>query len=1278
MKRILFLSISGELGGAERSLLNLMTTLHQADPSAERYLIAATDGPLLAEARKLGVQTELVPLPRQILEMGDSLFAGKNPIAAGFALGVAGMQALPLQHRYVNRLRRIVAEIEPSIIHSNGFKTHILTWLLGMHQVPVVWHMRDFISHRPLVPRLLSLAASRVSVIIGISDAVARDVRNALPKVPVQRIYNGIDLGNFVPGDGDGYVLDEMANMPPAPPGVVRVGIIAAYAKWKGQDIFLKAAALVKRSVNVPVRFYIIGGPIYKTRGSQFSQNDLRAIAEQLGLHADVGFIGFQKQTAPLYRALDIVVHASTQPEPFGLTIAEAMACGRPTIVSDAGGAAELFTDGHDALGFQPGNAESLADRMRRLLVSPQLRLALARNARETAVQQYDRQRVGREVNELFDKILAAAIVPRKKRSVVRPRAADLPGGGLRLLFISPVGEMGGGERNLLDILTELRTQRPDAQLHLMTFAEGAFPEAARRLGIDVEVQPIPDSLATIGDSAMRSYGRFIAMCRLSLWTLRVLPTLLRFSNLLKHRIRQIAPNVIHTNGLKTHLIMRLVGTGKTPIVWHMHDFTGSRPMVPYLLRLTSSRASAVLAISDAVAQDTKRVLPNLPVHRVYNGIDLAGFSPGAGSPHHLDELAGLPPAAPGTLRVGMIATYARWKGQDVFLKAAAEILQQRRDVRFYIIGGPIYKTRGSQYTQDELRAIAQQLGISERVGFIGFQRQTAPMYRSLDVVVHASTHPEPFGLTIAESMACGRPTIVSAAGGAAELFTDGIDAIGFNADRKGRSLAEAITMLLCDASLRERLGQAARLTAVKRYSRERQAGEVFSVLSGLMASPSSVGSPAPVEAMPRPRVAAPDAVAHVTYISPIGDLGGAERNLLDIMAVLRERQPEMKLSLVAFDEGAFPEAARQLGVDVRILKMPDKLAALGDAALARINKATAITIALRHLLPATPTLLRFARELRTVIRDLDPTIVHTSGIKSHLLARLARLHDRPVAWLVQDFIGMRPLTPKLLRWAAGNCSGAVAISGAVSQDLHDFSPTLPVHVIYSAINTDYFVPAGATPRLDLDALAGMPPAPPGTLRIGLVATFARWKGQDVFLEAAARLLKQAPTAQVRFFIIGGPIYKTLNSQFSVEELRGLAAQLGVSDHVGFVPFQHDVAQVFAALDVMVHASIEPEPFGRTIVEGMAAGCAVVVAQSGGAAELFTHRHDAFGVTPNNVQALATALHTIVFEPGLRTRLGEEARRSAVTRFSRKRLAGELLTFYRETIRYWRDEAGNS
>jgi glycosyltransferase involved in cell wall biosynthesis len=180
-------------------------------------------------------------------------------------------------------------------------------------------------------------------------------------------------------------------------------------------------------------------------------------------------------------------------------------------------------------------------------------------------------------------------------------------------------------------------------------------------------------------------------------------------------------------------------------------------------------------------------------------------------------------------VRVGLVATFARWKGHEVFLKAAAQVPDDR-PCRFYIVGGPIYRSAGSQYTVEELKARAEALKLSGRVGFTGHMANPVAALRALDVVVHASTRPEPFGRVIVEGMACGRAVIAMTDGGAAELFQDGVNALGCRPN-KPQELAQAMDRLISDPSLRERLSQAGRETALTRFNRSRLAGEWLPLL---------------------------------------------------------------------------------------------------------------------------------------------------------------------------------------------------------------------------------------------------------------------------------------------------------------------------------------------------------------------------------------------------------------------------------------------------------------
>jgi glycosyltransferase involved in cell wall biosynthesis len=398
--KIVYLNPSGQMGGAERSLLDFMASLRAAEPDLELELIAGADGAFLDRARALGVKACALPYPRALARLGDAAAGGSG--GKSRLLGTLGRASLstPSIALYTARLRRALAAAAPDLIHTNGFKMHVLGAWAAPRGVPVLWHVHDYVSSRPLMARLMRAQADRCAVALANSLSVAEDVRTICgPKLKVFTIHNAVDLGHFSP-DGPALDLDRLAGLMPPKRVVVRIGLIATMAQWKGHEVFLRALKML--SGDPPVRGYVIGGALYETEGSQRDLAQLRARADALGLDGCVGFTGFVDDAAAAMRALDVVVHASTEPEPFGLVIAEAMACGRAVVVSRGGGAAEIVTPGEDALVHEAGCAPALAQRMGELARDPSLRAALGRRAAHSARRRFARERLAKELMPIY------------------------------------------------------------------------------------------------------------------------------------------------------------------------------------------------------------------------------------------------------------------------------------------------------------------------------------------------------------------------------------------------------------------------------------------------------------------------------------------------------------------------------------------------------------------------------------------------------------------------------------------------------------------------------------------------------------------------------------------------------------------------------------------------------------------------------------------------------------------------------------------------------------
>jgi glycosyltransferase involved in cell wall biosynthesis len=399
-----------------------------------------------------------------------------------------------------------------------------------------------------------------------------------------------------------------------------------------------------------------------------------------------------------------------------------------------------------------------------------------------------------------------------------------------------------------------------------------------------------------------------------------------------------------------------------------------------------------------------------------------------------------------------------------------------------------------------------------------------------------------------------------------------------------------------------------------------------------------------------------------VLFLNPAGGLGGAERCLLDLAASLRAHGGEsgIEVGLIAGRDGPMLREAEALGVHVVRLLLSDRLAAVGDSTLLA-HGARSLPAFGRHAADAALDAADYVRQLRVAVRQFSPSVVHSNGIKMHLLAAAAFVRA-PLLWHIRDFIGERPMVSRALSACAWRADAGIAISNAVAEDTRRLMPRLPLSVIHDAIDTDVFCPVG--PVSDLDALAQSDPAPTGTVRIGLIATYARWKGHEVFLQAARLVKARLSIPEIQFYVIGGPIYDTAGSEYSQEELRELAARLSSESCIRFVPFQERIEEVHRALDIVVHASTRREPFGRTIAEAMATGKAVVASKGSGAAELCVDTVDAVCVA-SKADALADALCMLITDGPRRRGLGSAARSAAVDRFSRARLAKQVLSVYR-------------
>jgi glycosyltransferase involved in cell wall biosynthesis len=375
-----------------------------------------------------------------------------------------------------------------------------------------------------------------------------------------------------------------------------------------------------------------------------------------------------------------------------------------------------------------------------------------------------------------------------------------------------------------------------------------------------------------------------------------------------------------------------------------------------------------------------------------------------------------------------------------------------------------------------------------------------------------------------------------------------------------------------------------------------------------------------------------------VLFLDHSAQLSGAEIGLLRLLAHL----DGVDATVVVFEHGPLVEELHRAGIDLRVVAMPERARALrrDDVRPGRVP-AAAVT-------GTASQVLRVARTLHRV----KPDLVHAYSLKAGVVALAAtRLVRVPLVWHFHDRIDSGYLPRSALRSVRVLASRFPAAVVANSQST---MATLPPPRARSQARIVLPCPYDPPPRIHERRASG-------ELRVGMLGRISEWKGQHVALEAFARAF---PTGGGTLTVIGAPLF---GEEAYRDSLLALSKRLGVDDRVCFAGYVHPVEPVLADLDVLVHASVIPEPFGQVVVEGLAAGLAVVASRAGGPAEIITDGENGLLVAPGDVDALAGALRGLAASPELRRRLGDSGRRRAED-FTSSRVTYRLLDLYERVL----------
>jgi len=299
------------------------------------------------------------------------------------------------------------------------------------------------------------------------------------------------------------------------------------------------------------------------------------------------------------------------------------------------------------------------------------------------------------------------------------------------------------------------------------------------------------------------------------------------------------------------------------------------------------------------------------------------------------------------------------------------------------------------------------------------------------------------------------------------------------------------------------------------------------------------------------------------------------------------------------------------------------------------------------------------ANALTTIIREYEPALVHLNdslplvrhGVVASWRAR------RPVLVHSRSLVPMAAYDRRLL---APRLNGMIFISQAVARhQLQGLDAPPPYRIIPNAVALERF-----TSPVNREAIRGELGVAGDAPLVGMIGRIIPWKGQHIFIEAFARLRQRRPDAIAA--IVGDPD-GAQGEQYHAE-LKQQARALGVDENLLWLGRRTDIPQLLAAFDTLAHCSVKPEPFGRVIIEGMAAGTPVIASDAGGAKEIVENEVNGLLTPPGDAQALALAMQRLLDDQALRTRLRENARKTVAERYTLAAHVAAVTSFYEEIL----------
>ena len=394
-RRVLYVDYSIGFGGAAKSL---SLTLDEA-PHIDATLFSSQDDAIL----RTWFASRTVHRFRRLVNYRTKArwhAALSQPVVNRLASRVLALADLAATHWNARRMVRVIRRNRIEVLHlNNGFTPPEALLAARRSRIPCIVHLRDF-QHEPA--EITHEVAASVHRVIAVSDAVGRSL-GGTPVAPhsITTVHDPVDFHAIDAGaPARARIRAECGIADTA----IAVAIFGRIIPWKGQLVFVQAVTHAMRT-DPSIRAVIVGN---ESDGGRAYLDEVRRAIHDSGMEDRFFLSGYRENVEEFYAAMDIVVHASITPEPFGMVVPEAMAAGAAVIAADAGGPREIIRHGVDGLLSAPGDIDALAASIGTLAGDAELRSRLAQAGRITARERFGIAESAARVTAIYDELLGS------------------------------------------------------------------------------------------------------------------------------------------------------------------------------------------------------------------------------------------------------------------------------------------------------------------------------------------------------------------------------------------------------------------------------------------------------------------------------------------------------------------------------------------------------------------------------------------------------------------------------------------------------------------------------------------------------------------------------------------------------------------------------------------------------------------------------------------------------------------------------------------------------